>query len=748
MQTNVAPRIQGMTSQISEQQSLDFDGVLNFDLSGGTAIPRAGFNILRSPDTYNEVADPMSPDGFSYEVATYTYSAVKNSDPLGSFLWSGPNGEDFIISLSLRYQSFSGLLLPANVQVKVYDTQGRTVYERLLLSDTDTEPTNTPYTFARLYDTVYFANGGLLWQWNPLVNMRPAPVQAFHNPQQIGVDTYLTGYIQGASIVATHQQSLVLSGFAQDTSVDVDAPIDTNGDGIVTVLDYSKQGGFRLGPSATSLLLTPYTMLVSDPLLPNCFSIQGAYNIGTLMPVSGIASHYGRMVVLTSSECFVVDGPAAQASQATISPMSTYIGCVSHRTLTQSDDGLLLWLGDDGIYSWDGNGLPAMVSSQLQALFNEGWTVVWQEPKNTNGLNAGITSDSSRFFRFDRSTSSLASAVWVARGSYFACAMSASPVPEYNNAVLCWSPGRKVWWIYGSEPTRVDWTQQISGTDVYYTPAGTPAGAVYRGSATSGHCTLMVSSNEPGILFSQGFYNEYPQGQGGTGQIFPYPFHHCIAALTGDTDNKLTWSGTSPIVGRSTFVALLQSAPFYLEQDDYKRNKWLQLKLRGSRNVSTPCVADSNFAKTETIGIWSMSENAHFDVYDCTVASAELQDITPSGTVASRDGVVQPWPDAFIRDSLTYFWQDDATNNPALGAWFDTLLLPNPTLPAFKRWAPDTFFNKRVNLSQRASQWYRVMLFTKCTGCWEDGGQSGNGSNSLELLGWSIELEPMSGQRK
>jgi hypothetical protein len=748
MQTNVAPRIQGMTSQIVEQQSLDFDGVLNFDLSGGTAIPRAGWNILRAPDSYNEVADPMSPDGFSYEVATYTYAAVKESDPLGSFLWSGPDGEDFIISLSLRYLASLGVLFPSGVQVKVYDTQGRTVYERLLLSDTDTESRNTPYTFARLYDTVYFANGGLLWQWNPLVNMRPAPVEAFHNPQQVGVDTYLLGYIQGASIVAAHQQSLVLSGFASDTSVDVDAPIDTNGDGIVTVLDYSKQGGFRLGPSATSLLLTPYTMLVSDPLLPNCFSVQGIYNIGTQMPVTGIASHYGRMAVLTSSECFVVDGPAAQASQATIQPLSTYIGCVSHRTLAQSDDGLLLWLGDDGVYAWDGSGLPAMVANQLQDLFNQGWTVVWQQPLNTNGLNSNITRDSSRFFRFDRSASSLACAVWVARGGYYALAMAASPVPEYNNAILCWSPSRKVWWIYGSEPTTVDWTQQISGTDVYYTPAGTPAGSVYRGSATSGHCTLMVSPNEPGLLFSQGFYNEYPQGQIGGSQAFPYPYHHCIAALNGDTDNKLTWSGTSPIVGRSTFVALLQSAPFYLEQDDYKRNKWLQLKLRASRNATTPCMDDGNFAKTETIGIWCMSENAHFDVLDCTVSSAELQDITPSGTVASGDGVVQPWPDAFIRQDLTYFWQDDATDDVAFGAWWDTLLTPTPNNPAFKRWMPDTFFNKRVNLSQRASQWYRVMLFTKCTGCWDDGGQSGNGSNSLELLGWSIDLEPMTGQRK
>jgi hypothetical protein len=135
-------------------------------------------------------------------------------------------------------------------------------------------------------------------------------------------------------------------------------------------------------------------------------------------------------------------------------------------------------------------------------------------------------------------------------------------------------------------------------------------------------------------------------------------------------------------------------------------------------------------------------------VLDCTVPSAELQDITPSGTVADSNGIVQPWPDAFMRQDLTYFWQDNATNDSQLGAWFDTLILPNPTLPVFKRWMPDTFFNKRVNLSQRASQWYRIMLFTKCTGCWEDGGQSGNGSNSLELLGWSIELEPMTGQRK
>lgn len=747
MQTNVAPRIQGMTSQIAEQNSLDFDGVLNFDLSGGTAVPRPGFEILKSPATYTSVADPMSPDGFSYQVATYNRAAEHQADPLGSFLWSGPDGEDFIISLSCDYSVVLFVPTVIGVKVCVYNTQGLKVLQSRFLSDSaDDEPVNTPYTFARLYDTVYFCNGGFLWSWNPLVCMIPKAVECFHNPQQIGVDTYLIGRIQGASLVTTHQQSLVLSGFAQDTAVDVDAPIDTNGDGIVTVLDYSKQGGFRLGPSATSLLLTPYTMLVSDPLLPNCFSIQGAYNIGTLMPVSGIASHYGRMVVFTASECFVVDGPAAQASQATISPMSTYIGCVSHRTLAQSDDGLLLWLGDDGIYSWDGSGLPAMVSDQLQALFNEGWSAIWQRRTNANAVTAGPPADSSRFFRFDRSTSSLASAVWVARGSYFACAMSASPVPEYNNAILCWSPSRKVWWIYGSTPAVVGWTENTSGGNYWYTPNGTSAEAA----ATAGHCTLMVSPNEPGILFTQGFSNPFPQGAT-TYPFYTAPYEHCIAAMVGDTDEYMVWIpvGSDFAYGRRPFVALLQSAPYYLEEDDFKRNKWLQLRLRGARNVNAPCVATGNSSKQDTVGIWCMSENSHFDVLDCTVNSAELQDITPTGTGATLNGAVQPWPDAFIRDNLTYFWQDDATNDPLKGCWYNEVLAPTPESSAvFKRWMPDTFFSKRVNLSQRASQWFRVLLWTNCTGTWDDGANSGNGSNSLELLGWSIDVEPMTGQRK
>lgn len=752
-QVEVAPRIQGMTSQVVDQRSLDFDGILNFDMSGGTAVPRRGWEILNAPDSYNEVADPMSPDGFSYEPSHYTYASERYKNPLGSFLWSGPDGQDLVLSLHLNFQSplFIQELL---VGFAVYDTQGRQLLQRASLlqnAGTYAEPSDATYCFVRIYDDVFFCNGGYLWRWNPLRSLYPDRVQCFHNPQQIGVDTYVLGYLRGATIATAHQQSLVLSGFAQDTTITVDAPIDTNGDGIVTVLDYSKIGGFRLGPSATELIITPYTMLVSDPLLPNCFSIQGIYNIGTSQPVSGIASHYGRMVVLSQCECYVVEGPAAQATQSTIQPLSNLIGCASHRSIVQTEDGLLLWLSDDGVYAWNGGGLPELISGQIQDLFDKGWGAVCQKSpyasaagNQGSGTDSGLTNDTSRFFKFERATASLATAVWLSRDGYYALALSASAAVEYNNVILCWSPTRKLWWIYGGAPASFGWDLQTDGTNIWYEATG----AVTIRSATTGFASLMTSQNQPGVLFCQGFHNPSP-GQSVTFPFITQPNHYCLAAMVGDTDTKQEYDGFGDLtISRQQFFAFMQSAPFWLERDDFGMGLYLNLKMRATRNVMAPCVSDGSSAKQATVGMMVMSENAHFDVLYMADTSAEMQYIVANGDVADQNGMMQPFPDSYIRQDVTYFWQDIETDDPTIGAWYDSIL-GAATSTAFKRWLPDTYFNKRINLSARVSQWYRVCIFTRCDGCVDDGVQPlGNGSNSLDILGWSIDRVPLTDNRK
>lgn len=737
-QANVAPRIQGMTSQVAEQQSLDFDAIINFDMSGGTAKVRNGWEVLNAPSVYAEVADPMSPDGFSYVPSVTEYAFRSQHDPLGSFLWSGPSGDDYILSCHVWYQP-TGLFYTKRPGFAVYDTQGR----RLALAHPASwfsEPMDAVYSFARLYDDVFFCNGGKLWRWNPLRSMTPVAVSCFHNPQQIGVDTYALGEIVGASIVAVHQQSLVVAGFAADSRLDVDAPIDTNGDGIVTVLDFSKTGGFRLGPDSTSLVLTPYTMLVSDPLLPECFSIQGIYNLSTQQPVAGVASHFGRLVVMSGTECFVIDGPAAQASQATIKPLSTFVGCASHRSIAQSDDGLLLWLADDGIYSWDGGGLPAMVSNQIQDLFDRGWQAIWQRrPTGFGGsLLVNATLDTARTFRFDRSCANLASAVWVARGQYYAVAITASAnAVEYNNVVLCWSPTRQTWWLYGGQPTSFGWALQTDGTNIWYEPDNTETIR----SATTGMCALMVSQNQPGILFCQGFWCINDRN---SSSLFSFPkLSYCLAAMVGDCDTTIDSGGT---VARQLFNSYLQTSPFFLEQDAFKQNVWLNIKLRATRNVQQPGVRNTNPAKTDTVGALILSENAHFDILNGNQDSAELQVIATS---SNGDVGIQPWPDAYIRDDVTYFWQSRAGADPLIGLWYDSFL-PSTVLPAARRWLPDTYFNKRINLSRRASQWYRVVFWTRNTGCFdtETPEDSGNGGNSLDILGMSLEIETYTGTRK
>lgn len=738
-QADVAPRILGMTSQVSEQKSLDFDAIINFDMSGGTAKVRRGWEVLNSPSTYAEVADPMSPDGFAYEANSFQHAWKKQHDPLGSFLWSGPSGEDYILSCHVRYVPAPLFTWVKRPGYTVYDTQGRVVAQAIPADWLD-EPMATPYIFARLYDEVFFCNGGKLWRWNPLRSMAPIAVSCFHNPQQIGTDTYLLGEIVGASIVSVHQQSLIVTGFKADSRINVDAPIDTNGDGIVTILDYSKTGGFRLGPDSTSLALTPYTMLVSDPLLPECFSIQGIYNLSTQQPLTGIASHYGRLVAMSGTECFIIDGPAAQASQSTIKPLSTFIGCASHRSIAQSDNGLLLWLSDDGIYSWDGSGLPQMVSDQLQALFEQGWQAIWQRQPNVGGgyqyVNA--TLDTARIFRFDRGAAWLASAVWVARDQYYAVALTASGAIEYNNVVLCWSPARQTWWLYGGQPVSFPWTLQTDGTNIWYTPDSTETIR----SATTGMCSLMVSQNQPGILFTQGFWCRLPQQPQGSFLAFP-TLSYCLAALVGDADTVID---NDDNIGRQTFNAYLQTSPFFLERDDFKQNVWLNVKLRATRNVLQPGVRATNPAKTDTVGALVLSENAHFDVLSGAVESAELQVIGPSS-----DGQVgiQPWPDAYIRDDVTYFWQSRAGADPLIGIWYDSIL-PSTVLQIAKRWLPDTYFNKRINLSRRASQWYRMVIWTRNTGCFdtESPENSGNCGNQLEILGMSLEIEQYTGTRK
>lgn len=708
---NYQPQQGSFVSGIGEQAAIDWSALVNAKVVRGILQPRAGWRILRRPRTYTSVADASSADGFSWQAATFSAATMAQSFPLGSFLFSATNGQDWICSvwndgtgvpLFLVHSSNGELLVLATTRLT--PTTNSPPYP----NDPENESTSATYTFARYYDTVFFCNGGYLWKWEPLKCQTPYIALAFHNPRFPNTAIYFSGFIRGPRIVVVHQDSLLLAGFNTDFVLDSDGVIATNSDGFISEADATKVGGFQLAPDQQGVVLSPYTVIVSDPLMPNCFMCdnKSVVNLGSQSAISAMASHMGRLVVWTQNEMWLISGTVADLNGASLQPISRTIGCVGPRAHAQNSDGVLIWLNNEGIAAWSGGGAPQLVSTPVQDLFGNGINSFWRwaftaaspDPQVVGNmpLNSVLTAND------------MASAVWVAQEGYFAVALTTGNNRENNDLVLCWSPNEKQFWCYTAESSTPSWALAGVAPNQYWAQ-----GAATRRSALAAQYTLMVSQNEAGMLFSQGYsflaYN------------IPGPFPNgFLGALATTADEADDATGNPVTTNRFAMIAV--STPIFLGNSDERLHRRLYLRLLGLR-VHDFLQRMGAAADTNPLRLYVIAEQGHADVINVLQTSSTATEQT-----------LDPWQDPY--DEENYFWQGNGTSDVDFGIWGGT---GQANTVAVKRWLTLAPVDKRVDLASRVSQWIRIALVKIVDGTSDD---------SLRLVSAAIEVYPNYGPRR
>ena len=365
------------------------------------------------------------------------------------------------------------------------------------------------YVFAQYGNWTYFTNGSSVWRWSPVELLDK--VVPYHPANQSSQQIYLTG-MSGATLVTEHNGSLVYAGWKVPTYLPVDNVIDTNGDGIITTDDIGKDG-FRLGPGNLSFQATPFTLCVSDTGMPRCINVLGCSQLPARTGITGMASVRGQLVVFTDREMFVLRGSLV-TGQYSISKLSSYVGCVAHRTIALGTDGMLVWLAHDGFYSWDGSGLPQPIATDLDRIFYGDpnavlptkWTglravdIAWPQVINTGLLP-------------------LASAQIHIMSGYYACALTIGPTQDHNNAVLCIDYRRNMSWLWVSQ-------QPGRGADgTVIDDMGTAASTIH---------TMLVRSLDP-----QHFYAQGVQKNDGAGLTVDEQYTTAMLCQDGYTDERV-----------------------------------------------------------------------------------------------------------------------------------------------------------------------------------------------------------------
>jgi len=698
-----------MQLSVAEQREIDWSLLVNGRIVDGVLQTRPGWEIMRAPQSYLSVADPSSPDGFAYQPDQYEVAVQDLSTPLGSFLFSGPDGNEYIFSIRNDGAAFNKFDIYTTSGQKVLDQPNiaagilfPTVNGAVInnISSMLPDPTDQTYCFARWVDTVFFCNGGYLWRWEPLRAMhRPEIVTAFRNPTAETSGNYVKNYIYGATIVAVHLESLVLSGFAQGTVVELDTDIDVQSSGNDITTDPSKTGGTLVEPKSRSVTLNPYYIMVSDQRMVNCFQFSGTYQVQLEYPITALTSHTGRLVLFSHQEMCVITGQIVINSQITQQIISTGIGCIGKRAHCQTSQGLLVFLGDTNVYAWSGAGLPQIVSEQIQTLFREGTQGFWRWNINPAAYDVGQIA--SLPFRVLTTKSDTASAVWNAANNYVAIAVTSGTQRENNDLVLCWNPTSNQWWIDSVEATTPEMVLSGAVPNQYWTQdPGTPR------SAAVGRYTLMVSEADPTLLFAQCYaYDIYTSN---TPQM-------SLCVLHGDTDDALSYLSTS-IPDKNRFAFLAISAPIALGDSDHKLQRRLFMRTMGIR---------PDIPGLPNLTLYVIPEDGHSDV----------RDSTDTVTVASEQEM-STWRESQLPSP---YWQT-APGAISVGMYGGTGALPPGWQQSFiKRWYPLAPVDRRLDIPSRVMQWFRIALSKVVT--------EENGS-PLQVLSTSVEIRPNYGVRK
>lgn len=656
-QVNVLPSPQGIEQDVSRQGLGDFDVLCNVDLSRGIVEARRGWKVVRTPNTYSTVVDAGGTS--RYEPATYKSLAWENLQPLGAFLYSAPDGIDYVLAC---------LNSPGTdiVYCAVHTTTGHRVNGPLvggavgqsLVSGTAYDQPVRPYTFAVFGQWVYFCNGGRLWRWSHRTYYVEDVSTSFaHAPTAPTTKFYLTA-LHGAGITCEHNGSLVYAGFDL-RYLPTETITDTNQDGVITTQDLSKDG-FVLSPNATALQATPYTFAVSDFGLPRSVALY-SLRLALGGPVTGLASHNRRLVVFTRNSMRVVDG-SVPAGTDSMSLVSDGIGCVAHNTIRQTRSGLLVWLSTDGVYAWDGSGQPQRISRKMDALFTAS-----QETSLPTQYGANFNPKNFQWpWRNKPQWAHFASAVVHQTADYYAVALSAGSSVEWNNLVLCIDPRDGRCWTWASRP-------QLSN-------------ASRDGCAGAGMATLLVSQNQPDAVLGQAFYVYDPDDAPADRTI-----HTSIVVQQGAVDENLQFPAGAATFEDTKFDMLAVSSRFFLGDSSQKVMRQAHVRMYATRRHDFATLF-SGSTDTNKIQLAYLPEFAGFDLADQTDTA------TVEYVVA-----VEPWPDQF-RDA-TYFWQKSGATSAAIGRW------DNGATTADKFWQGTMLFDKRVDLRSGATQFCRISLW-------------------------------------
>ena len=93
------PQQGSMQLSVAEQRNVDWSLLVNARIVDGILQNRPGWEILKSPYGWTTVADPHTDGGFSYTPSGYEVLFYQNLTPLGGYLFSASNGNEYIISL-------------------------------------------------------------------------------------------------------------------------------------------------------------------------------------------------------------------------------------------------------------------------------------------------------------------------------------------------------------------------------------------------------------------------------------------------------------------------------------------------------------------------------------------------------------------------------------------------------------------------------------------------------------------------
>ena len=693
---------------VAEQKPGDLELAINCDLSKGTLESRPGWKILRYVNLWDhsDSAGAVPSTAFSANAFNRPYRDICTSEhePLGAHIHESPNGIKYILSVVRQYATgthpYKNYLIVKTITAQPMapntgvtggiggSVEGSPLYDNT--SENYIEDDGSPYVFESWGPWVYFSNGGSLWRWSEqtltVEFMSDKFIHGTNDPQG-SFPHYRV--LTGANIIVRHLQHMVYAGF-DNSYAELDQPADVTGDGVVDAKDLTHGVLTIKEEDNKEAVIRGSNILFSQRGIHWAVPHQGSQMVPSGNRVTGIASHNKRLVVFTETETYVLSGSPGNMSWVKI---SASVGCVSHRSIAESREGVLCWLAKDGVYAWVGNGRPVKISKAVDGLFKG--EVYTSFPHTFNGL---YPEDVNAPFHLRRNEMGKASATFVGTDQYYAIALSAGVSQEWNNVILCVTVQGKCW-FYASRPSGLDipWstTGEVSGGVI-----PSQANATNTGAISSGHAALMSVSSEPDRLFSQCFSIRNPWGVASGVTV-----DSAICVMDGPGgDDRLVYSeneSEEPVqtITNVPFSSLAISSRLFLSDSNNKRVDDVNIRLEASMTYAHIA------AEQWKLMMAYIPELSPFDNFDASQTKS-----------IETNMEVEPWPDQY--SGKKYFFIDNQTVPYTNQYGVDIAFLSNGV------------FNKRVIVKNTGgrTQFYRIAFWHKVTE------QSGR---IMKIISWS-----------